>query len=75
MDGIVVDEKVRFGKPVIKGTRVRVDEVLGALASGMTHQEIEKEYGVTKEGVKAALRYATEVISEEQGSGLISFWR
>ncbi len=63
---IVIDEKVRFGKPVIKGTRVGVDEVLGALASGMTNQEIEKEYGVTEEGIKAALRYATEVISEEQ---------
>ena len=66
MDGIVIDEKVRFGKPVVKGTRVSVDEVLGALAGGMTYEEIEKEYGVTKEGVKAALQYATEVISEEQ---------
>ncbi len=66
MAEIVIDERVRFGKPVIKGTRVSVDEVLGALASGMTHQEIEKEYGVTEDGIKAALRYATEVISEEQ---------
>lgn len=66
MEEIVIDERIRFGKPVIKGTRVSVDEVLGALASGMTHGEIEKEYGVTEEGIKAALRYATEVISEEQ---------
>ena len=66
MAEIVVDEKTRFGRPVIKGTRVSVDEVLGALASGMTHQEIGKEYGVTEEGIKAALRYATEIISEEQ---------
>lgn len=66
MAEIVIDERIRFGKPVIKGTRVSVDEVLGALAGGMTHQEIEKEYGVTEEGIKAALRYATEVISEEQ---------
>ena len=66
MAEIVIDEKVRFGRPVIKGTRVSVDEVLGALASGMTHQEIGKEYGVTEEGIKAALRYATEIISEEQ---------
>ncbi len=66
MTEIVVDEKVRFGKPIIKGTRITVDEVLGALAGGMTFGEIEKEYGVTKDGILAALKYATEIISEEQ---------
>ena len=29
---IVVDEQVRFGKPVIEGTRVPVDLVVGKLA-------------------------------------------
>ncbi len=62
---IVVDKKVRFGKPVIKGTRVTVDEVLGALASGMNFQEVEKEYGIKKEGILAVLKYATEIVSEE----------
>ena len=66
MAEIVVDEKVRFGKPIIKGTRVTVDEVLGALAGGMTYEEIEKEYGVDKDGILAALKYATEIVSEEQ---------
>jgi uncharacterized protein (DUF433 family) len=33
---ITVDEKIRFGKPVVKGTRVSVDLVLGKLAGGMT---------------------------------------
>ena len=31
---IVVDEKVRFGKPVIEGTRVPVDLVLGSSRAG-----------------------------------------
>lgn len=31
---IVVDERVRFGKPVIKGTRVLVELVVGKLAGG-----------------------------------------
>ena len=52
-----MDKKVRFGKPIIKGTRMTVDEVLGALAGGMTYEEIEKEYGVKKEGVLAALNF------------------
>ena len=65
MKEIVVDEKVRFGKPIIKGTRVTVDEVLGALAGGMTYEELKKEYGVNRDGVLAALKYATEIVSEE----------
>ena len=33
---ITVDEKVRFGKPVIKETRVPIDLIIGKLAGGMT---------------------------------------
>jgi uncharacterized protein (DUF433 family) len=63
---IVVDEKVRFGKPIVKGTRITVDEVLGALAGGMAFEEVERQYGIRKEQILAALRYAREVVSEEQ---------
>lgn len=66
MAEVIVDKKTRFGKPIIKGTRVTVDEVLGALASGMAFEEVEKEYGIKKDGVLAALKYATEIVSEEQ---------
>jgi len=66
MAEIVVDPKKRFGKPIIKGTRITVDEVIGALAGGMTFEEIEKEYGVTKDGILAALKYASEMLSEER---------
>ncbi len=66
MAEIIIDERRRFGKPIIKGTRITVDEVLGALASGMTYEKIEKEYGIKKEDIMAALKYATEIISEEK---------
>jgi len=33
--GITVDQSVRFGKPVLKGTRVPVDLVVGKLAGGI----------------------------------------
>jgi len=32
-DRIIIDPEVRHGKPIIKGTRVPVDIILGALAS------------------------------------------
>ena len=41
---IVVDEKVAFGKPVIKGTCVPAALVVGQLAGGMTYEEVMKEY-------------------------------
>jgi len=43
---IVINDKIRHGKPIIKGTRITVDEVLGALIGGMNYEEIEREYGV-----------------------------
>jgi uncharacterized protein (DUF433 family) len=50
---------------VIKGTRVPVSLVLGQLASGVTHAELEEEFGLTDEGIRAALLYATEIVSRE----------
>ena len=57
--GIEVNEKLRFGKPVIKGTRVPVDLILGKLAGGMTYEEVMAEYDITKEDILSALRYAS----------------
>ena len=63
---IEVDEKARFGKPVIKGTRVPVDLVLGKLAGGMTYEEVMAEYDLTREDILAALKYASKHLSAEE---------
>jgi len=63
---ITVDEKVRFGKPVIKGTRVPVDLLLGKLAGGMTYEEVMVEYDLTREDILAALKYAAKFLAEEK---------
>ncbi len=63
---IVVDEKVRFGRPVVQGTRVPVDLVLGKLAAGMSSDEVAEEYGLTRDDVLAVLAYAARTLSEEQ---------
>ena len=41
---VSVDDNIRFGKPVITGTRVSIDIILGKLAGGMTYQDVIKEY-------------------------------
>lgn len=62
---ITVDKKIRFGKPVVRGTRVPVNLILGKLASGMTYEEVMSEYGLTKEDILAVLDYAAKHLSEE----------
>ena len=63
---IVIDPSVRFGKPVIQGTRVPVDLVIAKLAGGMKREEIVKEYEITLEDIQAALSYAANVLATEE---------
>ena len=63
---IVIDPKVRFGKPTIKGTRITLDEVLGFLAGGMGFEEIDREYGLNKGQIQAAVDYAAAFIKGEE---------
>jgi uncharacterized protein (DUF433 family) len=63
---IVVDEGVRHGRPVIQGTRVPVDVIVGQLGAGLSIDEVCEEYEVTKEDVLAALSYAAETLAGEE---------
>lgn len=63
---ISVDKNVRFGKPVITGTRVPVDLILGKLAGGMTYEEVTAEYEISREDILAALDYAAKTLSSEE---------
>jgi uncharacterized protein (DUF433 family) len=63
---ISVDEKIRFGKPIISGTRVPVDLIMGKLAGGMTYEEVMAEYEITREDILAVLDYAAKTLSSEE---------
>ena len=65
-DRIAIDPAIRHGKPIIKGTRVPVEIVLGSLAGGMQIEEIAKEYDLEREDVLAALAYAARMIAGEE---------
>jgi uncharacterized protein (DUF433 family) len=64
-DQVVVDPRVLGGKPVIKGTRVPVEVVVGALVGTMSTVEVCEQYRLTPRQVKAALAYAAETLAEE----------
>jgi uncharacterized protein (DUF433 family) len=60
---IVSDPKIMVGKPVIKGTRITVELILDKLAAGQTVEQILADYPhLTPEGVKAALKFASESV-------------
>ena len=54
---ITINPKVMAGKPVIQGTRLTVEYILGLLAQGTTMEEILLEYpGLVKDDIGAAFR-------------------
>ena len=64
--GITADPDVRFGKPVIRGTRVPVDTIVARVATGMAIEKLADEYGITPADVYNALNYAAKRLAEEQ---------
>lgn len=66
MERVIINPKIMHGKPIIRGTRVPVDVILGSLIGGMKYEEIEREYRVQREDIIAAIEYAAKfVIGEE----------
>ncbi len=62
---IVIDPKVMVGKPVIRGTRLTVQHILGLLARDATVDDIIQEYeGLTREDILACLLFARETLED-----------
>ncbi|MBN1415508.1 MAG: DUF433 domain-containing protein [Bacteroidales bacterium] len=56
---IVTDQKVLYGKPVIKKTRIPVDLILEKLATGDTIEDLLNAYpNITRDDINACLFYA-----------------
>ena len=63
---ITVDAAILVGKPVIKGTRLAVEFVVGLFAQGWSEDEVLRNYpGLTKEAIRACFAYAQEHLSQE----------
>jgi uncharacterized protein (DUF433 family) len=64
---IVLDSKVLAGKPVIRGTRLSVEFVIGLMADGWSEADILANYpGITHDDVIACLAYARDTLSSEK---------
>lgn len=63
---IAIDPAILVGKPVVKGTRLAVEFVVGLLAQGWSEAEILRNYpGLTGESIRACLAYAQDRLSQE----------
>ena len=65
-DRITIDPAICHGKPAICGTRTPVSIVVGSLAGGMSFEEVQREYDLTNEDIRAALKFAGELLDQEQ---------
>jgi uncharacterized protein (DUF433 family) len=62
---IEINPEVLAGKPIIKGTRISVEQILRKVGSGISWDIIMDELDITKEDIISALKYAENVIANE----------
>ncbi len=66
-DRITLDGAVLAGKPVVRGSRLAVDFIVGLLGQGWTEADILRNYpGITHDDIAACLQYASEILQSEK---------
>ncbi|MCX7313610.1 MAG: DUF433 domain-containing protein [Alphaproteobacteria bacterium] len=64
---IVLDPAVLAGMPVIRGSRLSVDFVIGLMADGWAEAEILHNYpGISHDDLAACLAYARDILRSEK---------
>ncbi|MBI4682216.1 MAG: DUF433 domain-containing protein [Nitrospirae bacterium] len=67
LNRITLNPEVMVGKPTIRGLRITVEQILKALAGGVTVAELLDDYPeLEREDIQAVLIYASELVNEEQ---------
>jgi uncharacterized protein (DUF433 family) len=62
LNRIEINPEIMTGKPVIKGTRLPVQQILRLLAQDISIEEIMSDYNITKKDIFACILYATEML-------------
>ena len=61
IERIVINPEVRSGKPIIRGTRITVTDILEYLAGGISVEEILLDFpDLNLENIQAVLAFAAE---------------
>lgn len=63
---ITVDPDVQAGRPVVKGTRLAVDFVVGLFAAGWSEQQVLENYpDLTVDSLRAVFAFAAQALGDE----------
>ena len=66
-DRITLDPAILAGKPVVRGTRLSVEFVIGLMADGWTEADILANFpGLAREDITACLAYARDILQSEK---------
>jgi uncharacterized protein (DUF433 family) len=71
-DRIVIDPAVCHGQPVVRGTRTPVTVILGALAGGDTFEDVQRDYQITPEDVRACIAFACNEVAQQTYHPLVT---
>ena len=64
---IEINPNIMFGKPVIKGTRITVEQILRKVAGGMSIDEILADHPhLTPDDIYAAAAFAADYLAQEE---------
>lgn len=67
IDRITIDQNILLGKPTIRGLRISVEQILKALAAGISEEDLLQEYPeLEKEDFKAVYAYVAGLVESEK---------
>lgn len=69
---ITADAGILVGKPIIRGTRLSVEFILGLIGQGWPEEKITQNYLLSPEQVRACVLFAKERLNEEKVFALAS---
>jgi uncharacterized protein (DUF433 family) len=67
LNRVTINPDVLVGKPIIRGMRISVEQILDALAAGVPEQELLEDYpALEPDDIRAVLLYARDIVASER---------
>jgi uncharacterized protein (DUF433 family) len=72
LPGIISDPDIMGGRPIIKGHRLTVSQVIGHIAAGDSVEEVRENYDLTADEIQAALNFAAEAVEARERTYVVN---
>jgi len=67
LNRITINPEILVGKPIIRGMRISVEQILDALAAGVPEHELLEDYPALEgDDIRAVLLYARDIVASER---------